>query len=186
MWNEHFITIIAWLPLLPLMLATASLAIHLALFVWGSLTSSFAHLMQWGIYAALAITLIFVTVVAGVYLPENLVQTMRESSSDIRFIWVLLAGVASTAFTALVLVAEHFLGRMIYISGKDGTIRYYSPARLWPSPPTDHVDLVKPLRFDGRSVDVWGMENLRVGNEMPESAIARMVNRVNIYLASMT
>ena len=182
MWDEPFNAIIAWLPLLPLMVVTLSLMIHLALFVWGSLTSNFAHLANWGIYTALAITLFVVTVLAGVSLPEFLVEKMGESSPELRFIWVVVAGVITTFFTAMVLVAEHFLGRMIYISGKDGTIRYYSPERLWPSPTENHLDLVKPLRFDGHSVDVWGMETLHANRHMPEGAIVKMVNRVNMYL----
>ena len=182
MWNEPGNIIIAWLPLFPLMAVTLSLVIHLTLFVWGFFTSSFAHLMNWGLYIVLAIFLIVVTVSASIFLPEALIENMRESPPNLRLFWVLVASVVTTTFVVLVALSEHFLGRMIYISAKDGTIRFYSPARLWPAPPANHVDLVKPLRFDGRSVDVWGMENLRVGNNMTKSAIAKMVSQVNTNL----
>ena len=98
-------------------------------------------------------------------------------------------------------LASKQLGRVLLISGKDGTIRYYRLSELFPLPARQHVDLIQPLRWskNGRGVDVWGLDWLRVirgssnsvngatsmdyEGDIPRSAIEHLLSRVNLYLA---
>ena len=199
MWNDPTITIVAWLPLLPVALVILSFLLHFLVFVWGSITSNFVYMSNLGKVIAFVIGCIGVLVVASLILPPMLAERMMEYPDEYQWTWSILVGVVAVMVAGIMKLLVHHLGRVIYINKRSGKIRFYSLARLLPWSKSRHIDEVEPLRFRKGRVDVWGLgtlEPLEAGThttggatytstrgDISKASIQKMIHRTNAALS---
>lgn len=196
--NDPLLFAVALVPLLPLLVVTLSLWIHLLVFLWGCITPNYIYMSKWGALFLIALGLTLLTGVVANYLPGPLVDRILEYPDDAQWTWAILATLMTIVAAVVVKLAIHHLGRVIYINAGTGKARFYSVARTIPWSQSTYVDDEVELGlFDG-SVDVWGLGTLHpLRNEsrsihgassqvtvgdISEKGIEKMVRRTNAWV----
>ena len=176
------LAILAWLPLAILLAVTVPLWIHLGLFIKCRFGSGFGHITDWRWFAGMALFLSALSIGVALLAPQSIVDHVQAGEYESLWSFWALSYPLVCSIAALSVAGFHIylctiFGRCLFISGSEGTIRYYPLWRPWPKKPATHVDLVQPLQWNRHMVDIW-----ELGRLSKRDSAKKLVGGVNYFL----